>query len=133
MLFTSRYQKNTGRRACIFLLLLIIFGLVLVLIFKPRRHGRLPDTNHSSEGDTTSSLPVSVLAAPEAMDDNTFNTLPADTDTDRDVDADLGLLPPLPMVTPDLSGFGLGNRNRKRGRGGRAPAAVSESESEGKC
>jgi len=34
----TRYQKNTGKRKCIFLLLLIIFGLVLVLIFKPRRH-----------------------------------------------------------------------------------------------
>ncbi len=34
----GRYQKNTGRRKCIFLLLLIIFGLILVLIFKPRRH-----------------------------------------------------------------------------------------------
>ncbi|KAG9009619.1 hypothetical protein FRB94_011882 [Tulasnella sp. JGI-2019a] len=33
----TRYQKNTGRRKCIFLLLLIIFGLILVLIFKPRR------------------------------------------------------------------------------------------------
>jgi len=35
---TFRYQKNTGRRSCIFLLLLIIFGLIIVLIFKPRRH-----------------------------------------------------------------------------------------------
>lgn len=35
---TPRYQKNTGRRSCIFLLLLIIFGLIIVLIFKPRRH-----------------------------------------------------------------------------------------------
>ncbi|CAL1707543.1 unnamed protein product [Somion occarium] len=34
----TQYQKNTGRRKCIFLLLLIIFGLILVLIFKPRRH-----------------------------------------------------------------------------------------------
>ncbi|KAI0049837.1 t-SNARE [Auriscalpium vulgare] len=34
----TRYQKNTGRRKCIFLLILIIFGLVVVLIFKPRRH-----------------------------------------------------------------------------------------------
>lgn len=33
-----RYQKNTGRRSCIFLLVLIIFGLIIVLIFKPRRH-----------------------------------------------------------------------------------------------
>lgn len=35
--FYYRYQKNTGRRSCIFLLLLIIFGLVIVLVFKPRR------------------------------------------------------------------------------------------------
>ncbi|KAH9978759.1 t-SNARE [Lactifluus volemus] len=38
----TRYQKNTGRRKCIFLLLLIIFGLILVLIFKPRRHSSAP-------------------------------------------------------------------------------------------
>lgn len=35
----NRYQRNTGRRTCIFLLLLIIFGLVIILIFKPRRQG----------------------------------------------------------------------------------------------
>ncbi|CAE6431183.1 unnamed protein product [Rhizoctonia solani] len=40
----TRYQRNTGRRKCIFLLLLIIFGLVLVLIFKPRKHSRSVDT-----------------------------------------------------------------------------------------
>ncbi|KZP34690.1 t-SNARE [Athelia psychrophila] len=34
----TTYQKSTGRRKCIFLLLLIIFGLIMVLIFKPRRH-----------------------------------------------------------------------------------------------
>jgi len=38
----TRYQKNTGRRKCIFLLLLIIFGLILVLIFKPKRHHSVP-------------------------------------------------------------------------------------------
>ncbi|PIL34155.1 transporter [Ganoderma sinense ZZ0214-1] len=38
----TRYQKNTGRRQCIFLLLLIIFGLIVVLIFKPRRHPSPP-------------------------------------------------------------------------------------------
>jgi syntaxin 16 len=38
----TRYQKNTGRRKCIFLLLLIIFGLVVVLIFKPRRESSAP-------------------------------------------------------------------------------------------
>lgn len=39
----TRYQRNTGRRMCIFLLLLIIFGLVLVLIFKPRKHSKPAD------------------------------------------------------------------------------------------
>lgn len=34
----TRYQKSTGRRKCIFLLVLIIFGLIITLIFKPRRH-----------------------------------------------------------------------------------------------
>ncbi|KAF8973264.1 hypothetical protein BDZ97DRAFT_1780397 [Flammula alnicola] len=34
----TRYQKSTGKRKCIFLLLLIIFGLIVVLIFKPKKH-----------------------------------------------------------------------------------------------
>ncbi|OJT12299.1 t-SNARE affecting a late Golgi compartment protein 2 [Trametes pubescens] len=38
----TKYQKNTGRRQCIFLLLLIIFGLIIALIFKPRRHSATP-------------------------------------------------------------------------------------------
>ncbi|KAI0743905.1 t-SNARE [Daedaleopsis nitida] len=38
----TKYQKNTGRRQCIFLLLLIIFGLIVALIFKPRRHHSAP-------------------------------------------------------------------------------------------
>jgi syntaxin 16 len=38
LVIATRYQKNTGRRKCIFLLLLIIFALVVVLIFKPRHH-----------------------------------------------------------------------------------------------
>ncbi|KAF7288660.1 t-SNARE coiled-coil-like proteiny domain-containing protein [Mycena chlorophos] len=37
------YQKNTGRRQLIFLLLLIIFGLIVVLIFKPKRKSRPDD------------------------------------------------------------------------------------------
>ena len=79
-----RYQKNTGRRACIFLLLLIIFGLILVLIFKPRRHstpiGAAPPSAASS------------VSAVDAVEDG------ADE-----------MLPPLPMVSIDLSGLGLGN------------------------
>ncbi|KAL7418114.1 t-SNARE [Mrakia frigida] len=34
----TTYQKNTGRRKCIFLLMLICVGLVIVLIYKPRSH-----------------------------------------------------------------------------------------------
>lgn len=34
----NRYQRNTTRRQCIFLLVLIILGLIVVLIFKPRRN-----------------------------------------------------------------------------------------------
>ncbi|KAJ7072311.1 syntaxin-like t-SNARE protein TLG2 [Mycena amicta] len=37
------YQKNTGRRQLIFLLLLIIFGLIVVLIFKPKRKPKPDD------------------------------------------------------------------------------------------
>ncbi|KAI0036883.1 t-SNARE [Vararia minispora EC-137] len=50
----TRYQKNTGRRKCIFLLLLIIFGLVLVLIFKPRNHGTLPPPPPPADDDAAS-------------------------------------------------------------------------------
>ncbi|KAI9442233.1 t-SNARE [Lactarius indigo] len=54
----TRYQKNTGRRKCIFLLLLIIFGLIVVLIFKPRRHSSAatpitPITTQSPQGPST--------------------------------------------------------------------------------
>jgi len=45
----TRYQKNTGRRSCIFLLILIIFGLVIVLVFKPRRHPISPPSPESPE------------------------------------------------------------------------------------
>ncbi|KAF8629671.1 hypothetical protein AX17_005610 [Amanita inopinata Kibby_2008] len=49
----TQYQKNTGRRKCIFLLLLIIFGLIIVLIFKPRRP-------HSSPPPSPPSPPPSI-------------------------------------------------------------------------
>jgi syntaxin 16 len=50
----SSYQKNTGRRKCIFLLLLIIFGLIVVLIFKPRRHTSAPPSAPPSVPPTRS-------------------------------------------------------------------------------
>ena len=35
----ARYQANTGRRKCILFLILIIVGLIIVLIYKPRGIG----------------------------------------------------------------------------------------------
>ena len=59
-----RYQKNTGRRKCIFLLLLIIFGLILVLIFKPRRHHVPPSPPPSPMSpDSVSSSAISATSA----------------------------------------------------------------------
>ncbi|KAI9463651.1 t-SNARE [Lactarius psammicola] len=54
----TRYQKNTGRRKCIFLLLLIIFGLIVVLIFKPRSHSSaatpiMPITTQAPQGPSS--------------------------------------------------------------------------------
>ncbi|KAJ3896292.1 t-SNARE [Lentinula edodes] len=39
----TRYQKNTGRRKCIFLLFLMIFGLIIVIIYKPKHHSLPPE------------------------------------------------------------------------------------------
>ncbi|KAJ4483407.1 t-SNARE [Lentinula aciculospora] len=50
----TRYQKNTGRRKCIFLLLLIIFGLIIVIIYKPK-HPSLPPPAPSLESLTPTS------------------------------------------------------------------------------
>ncbi|KAI9066611.1 t-SNARE [Trametes sanguinea] len=57
----TKYQKNTGRRQCIFLLLLLIFGLILVLIFKPRRH-RASSSAPSSPDASASAVPVASSA-----------------------------------------------------------------------
>ncbi|OCH85808.1 t-SNARE [Obba rivulosa] len=64
----TRYQKNTGRRKWIFLLLLIIFGLILVLIFKPRRHSA-PAPPSPPDGVSASTAPATPMepAAAEAM------------------------------------------------------------------
>ncbi|THH10654.1 hypothetical protein EW145_g1184 [Phellinidium pouzarii] len=54
----ERYQKNTGRRKCIFLLLLIIFGLIITLIFKPSRHARPPPAPPTSSTEQLPPLPL---------------------------------------------------------------------------
>ena len=60
LLSLFRYQKNTGRRSYIFLLLLIIFGLIIVLIFKPRRHSSptQPPLSGDLPGDAAADTPV---------------------------------------------------------------------------
>ncbi|KAF8584844.1 t-SNARE [Ramaria rubella] len=58
----TRYQKNTGRRKCIFLLILIIIGLVLVLIFKPHRQNVEPAPPPSSPSPTLLPLSSASLA-----------------------------------------------------------------------
>jgi len=54
----TTYQKNTGRRKCIFLLLLIIFGLIMVLIFKPRRHSSVPAAPPSVSTPASANNPI---------------------------------------------------------------------------
>ncbi|EPQ57539.1 t-SNARE [Gloeophyllum trabeum ATCC 11539] len=58
----TRYQKNTGRRRCIFLLVLVIVLLVVVLVVKPKRRGRgaapVPEPT-GSVGEAVS-IPMSV-------------------------------------------------------------------------
>lgn len=45
----TRYQRNAGRRRCILLLVLIIVGLVIVLIYKPRGKGIAPPPDVKSD------------------------------------------------------------------------------------
>ncbi|KAI0645504.1 t-SNARE [Trametes meyenii] len=62
----AAYQKNTGRRQCIFLLLLIIFGLVIALIFKPRRHHSSPAPSPSLDAGSapaSSTVDASIASA----------------------------------------------------------------------
>ncbi|OSD01246.1 t-SNARE [Trametes coccinea BRFM310] len=77
----TKYQKNTGRRQCIFLLLLLIFGLILVLIFKPRRH-RASAAPSSSDASSTAAVPVASSVA--AIADATSTALGGDVGATRD-------------------------------------------------
>ncbi|KAF9460701.1 t-SNARE [Collybia nuda] len=64
----TKYQKNTGRRQCIFLLLLIIFGLIIVLIFKPRRvHASPPPSPMPSGHQAGTGLPLPIELHPLRM------------------------------------------------------------------
>ncbi|KAL5507314.1 TLG2 [Sanghuangporus vaninii] len=61
------YQRNTGRRKCILLLLLICFGLVVVLIFKPKRHAA-----------RTASAPSSAVSADSKTGTDGLPPIPVD-------------------------------------------------------
>lgn len=63
----TQYQKNTGRRKCIFLLLLIIFGLIMVLIFKPRRQASAPSISPMSSVLPLSSTDPSTVVGSTAV------------------------------------------------------------------
>ncbi|ORY34566.1 t-SNARE [Naematelia encephala] len=50
----QRYQANTGRRRCILLLVLIIVGLIIVLVYKPRGGPNTISPSPVLDDDTTS-------------------------------------------------------------------------------
>ncbi|KAI0745373.1 t-SNARE [Earliella scabrosa] len=114
----TKYQKNTGRRQCIFLLLLIIFGLIIALIFKPRRHHAVPapPPDDLPPAATDAAKPV-VTGAAAAMGSH-------EEDGDRSMNPDVLSVPELAMraasTSPSTSppstdeGFGLGVVGRAR-------------------
>lgn len=69
-----RYQKNTGRRRCILLLVLIIFGLIIVLIYKPR--GRSKPLSEGIPSPSPSGRPKHHIVRPPSHPNG--GVLPAD-------------------------------------------------------
>ena len=61
MWLTGRYQSNAGRRKCILFLILLIVGLVIVLVYKPRSSSvttpEPPDQNDGIVLDPLSDIP----------------------------------------------------------------------------
>lgn len=55
----KRYQSNTGKRKCILLLILIIVGLIIVLIYKPRRHASPADPTPTTTAHSGMTLSLS--------------------------------------------------------------------------
>ncbi|CED83255.1 SNARE protein TLG2/Syntaxin 16 [Phaffia rhodozyma] len=52
----TRYQSQTGRRKCILFLLLMIFAVVIVIIYKPRSHSIRSSPTQPTPPSQTSSL-----------------------------------------------------------------------------
>jgi len=93
----QKYQKNTGRRKCIFLLLLIIFGLIVTLIFKPRR-------SHGTQVHLPSSAAGSASASSAAESAGSLSSAGGVSPV---------MLPPLPMPSFEI-GPGIGALSRRR-------------------
>lgn len=77
----KRYQSNTGKRRCILLLILIIVGLIIVLIYKPRRHSAPVDETPAADqtlttqpGDMTLDVGQSTTSALGGMTLSSFAT-----------------------------------------------------------
>ncbi|TFK54221.1 t-SNARE [Heliocybe sulcata] len=60
----TKYQKNTGRRKCIFLLLLVIMLLIVVLIVKPKGRRSSPPLPATP---SASAVPEDVVSIPSAL------------------------------------------------------------------
>lgn len=55
---TDRYQSNAGRRKCILFLILLIVGLVIVLVYKPRSNSvTTPEPPDQNDGIILDPLP----------------------------------------------------------------------------
>jgi hypothetical protein len=55
---TCRYQSNAGRRKCILFLILLIVGLVIVLVYKPRSSSvTTPEPPSQNDGIVLDPLP----------------------------------------------------------------------------
>ena len=54
----GRYQSNAGRRKCILFLILLIVGLVIVLVYKPRSNSvTTPEPPDQTDGIVLDPLP----------------------------------------------------------------------------
>lgn len=67
----QRYQANTGRRKCILFLILIIVGLIIVLIYKPRGRETVVVPGNEDGGQAASAIEAIGSATATATDSST--------------------------------------------------------------
>lgn len=72
LVVAKKYQSKSGKRKCILLLVLIIVGLILVLIYKPRRSSAPADAGEAAPAQTSTTseakggMTLSIDFAPSA-------------------------------------------------------------------